>query len=337
MSHELEITKDGKVLFAYTGQDPWHGLGTKLHGRPTPKRIMQAAGLNNWDVQVEPFYKPANGVEQINDDLLGLITPAFGSMIASEVSGYLQRKMDGRVLDERVTMDWKPVQNEEAFDFFNEWIEAGDMTMETAGSLFDGQIVFALAKCGDDFEITPGDVVKPYMLFTNNFRYGYSTDIRMVNERVVCKNTHAVAFSETAKNRFSMSHVRKFDKERAKEGLGFTKNAFEAYRDTMRKLTAVQYTDEQLKEFAKKIFPVTGKNVKKVEFSRNAEDFLTIVDKQPGADFAPKSVFNLYNGVTFMASHMLGRTDEGRLAEAWYGKTQVKSNKALELCLEMVA
>jgi len=52
---------------------------------------------------------------------------------------------DGKVLDV-VGDDWNPVQNEEAFQFFSEYVLAGDMEMNTAGSLKGGRNVWALAK-----------------------------------------------------------------------------------------------------------------------------------------------------------------------------------------------
>ena len=44
---------------------------------------------------------------------------------------------------------------------------AGDMEMHTAGSLQDGQIVWALAKVKDSFELFKGDTVESYLLFSN--------------------------------------------------------------------------------------------------------------------------------------------------------------------------
>ena len=45
------------------------------------------------------------------------------------------------------------VQNEEAFEFFSEYCLAGDMSMETAGSLRDGKMVWGLAKVKESFDI----------------------------------------------------------------------------------------------------------------------------------------------------------------------------------------
>ena len=57
----------------------------------------------------------------------------------------LVRESDGRILT-NVGADWNPCQNETAFEFFTEFVMNGDMEMHTAGSLRDGQMVWALAK-----------------------------------------------------------------------------------------------------------------------------------------------------------------------------------------------
>jgi len=57
----------------------------------------------------------------------------------------LVRQSDGSILD-MVGDDWNPVQNEEAFQFFSDFVMAGDMEMNVAGSLKEGRNVFALAK-----------------------------------------------------------------------------------------------------------------------------------------------------------------------------------------------
>ena len=56
---------------------------------------------------------------------------------------------------------------------------AGDMEMHTAGSLQDGQIVWALAKVKDSFELFKGDTVESYLLFSNPHKYGeiYQCDV----------------------------------------------------------------------------------------------------------------------------------------------------------------
>ena len=100
-----------------------------------------------------------------------------------------------------VTAPWNPLQNAEAFKFFNDFVEAGDMTMETGGVLRDGQQVWALAKVGESFTLANGDKVEGYLLFSNPHQFGKSIDIRFVAIRVVCNNTLTFALEGSAKHK----------------------------------------------------------------------------------------------------------------------------------------
>ena len=165
MAHEIEFV-NGKAQMAYTGDVPWHGLGTAVPADLTPAQMLEAAGLD-WSVTKVPAFAKV-GDKQV----------AIGHSA-------LVRSMDDSILDV-VSDDWNPVQNQEAFEFFNDFVAAGDMEMHTAGSLKNGQIVWGLAKVKESFELFKGDRVDSYMLFTNFHKYGYSTDVRFTPIRTVC-------------------------------------------------------------------------------------------------------------------------------------------------------
>mgnify|MGYP003338780756 CR=1 FL=1 len=124
MAHMLEMKEDGTAYHVYVGETPWHNLGTRVPADLTPEQMLDAAGLN-WSVEKIPAYANVGG----KNLKIG--------------QSALVRDRDNKILDV-VSDDWNPVQNAEAFDFFNEFVAAGDMEMHTAGSLKDGQIVEAL-------------------------------------------------------------------------------------------------------------------------------------------------------------------------------------------------
>jgi len=83
------------------------------------------------------------------------------------------------------------------------------------------------------------------------------------------------------------------------------------------------------------ILSVAGGPDAKKELSRNAKVALSVVDTQPGADFARGSFWQLFNAVSFNVDHLMGRTQDSRLQSAWYGSNRNVKTKALETALEM--
>lgn len=300
MSHNIEFV-DGKACIAYAGEVPWHGLGKKVLPDLTPSQILQEAGLD-WEVYKEPAFA-----------IVG------GKKVAVGKSA-LVRSSDHSVLDV-VSSDWNPMQNSEAFDFFQEYVMAGDLEMHTAGSLKDGQLVWALAKTKESFTLFKNDTVEQYLLFTNPHMFGKSIDVRFTNVRVVCNNTLTLAHEEKTKKMVKVTHRREFDAESVKETLGIARTNFGMYKETAKFLGSKRFTDATVRQYFNEVFPlVTSKRETKKESSRNARIALEILDAQPGAEYARGSWWQAVNAVTFMNSHVIGRSKDNRVASMWYGK-----------------
>lgn len=314
MAHEIEFV-NGKAQMAYAGDLPWHGLGTRVPDDLTPEQMLEAAGLN-WEVEkIEAFAKV--GGKNVSVDRSALV-----------------RKTDNKILGV-VSNDWNPVQNSEAFEFFNDFIAEGDMEMHTAGSLRGGQIVWALAKVKDGFSLFGGDEVESYLHFTNFHQYGYSTDVRFTPIRVVCNNTLTLSLNTKVERMVKISHRREFDGDNVKLMLGIAAEKLAKYKEMAQFLGSKRYTNENVVDYFKRIFPVSGGDNAKKEISKNANVALGVLDTQPGAEFARGSWWQAFNTVTYLTDHLAGRTADTRLASAWYGYNKNLKTKALETALEM--
>jgi phage/plasmid-like protein (TIGR03299 family) len=319
MSHDLEIVK-GVAHMAYTGQAPWHSLGKKVPADLSPEQMLKAANLN-WTVEKIPGWVMINGKKS------PLNTHA------------LVRSSDHRILSE-VSQDWKPMQNIDAFNFFTEYCEAGDMEMNTAGSLRNGEIVWALAKVKDGFILTNGkkkDEVESYLLFVNPHQWARKIEVRFTPTRVVCWNTMSLALSERTKQAVKVGHKKEFDAAKVKEMLGIAHMKLEGYKDRAQQLVVKKYTDELIKEYMKTVFPVYTTNKEKPsqkELSNSAQRALAIVELSPGAKFAPGSWWNAFNACTFHIDHEVGLNDDTRLSSAWFGAGQKRKVVALNKAVE---
>jgi phage/plasmid-like protein (TIGR03299 family) len=314
MAHNLEIV-NGKAQMAYAGEKPWHGLGVEVPADLTPDQMLEAAGLD-WEVEkVEAYANVAGKNVQVGRSAL-------------------VRTSDNKILDV-VSNDWNPVQNSDAFEFFNDFIAEGDMEMHTAGSLAGGQIVWGLARVKESFELFGGDRVDSYLHFTNFHKYGFSTDVRFTPIRVVCNNTLTLSLNTKVEKMVKISHRREFDGDNVKLMLGIAHEKLAKYKEMATFLGSKRAKNEDVVEYFKRIFP-TGQNAKKQsEMCRNAKTALSIIETQPGAEFAEGSWWQAFNTVTYMTDHLLGRSSDTRLTSAWYGHNKGLKTKALETALEM--
>lgn len=309
MAHMVET-------MAYAGEVPWHGLGKRVLPDLTPEQMMEAAGVN-WTVRKVPAFANVDG-RQVSVGRSALI-----------------RESDNKVLDV-VGDDWNPVQNSEAFEFFNEFVMRGDMEMHTAGSLRDGKMVWALAKIKDGFTINKRDEVDSYLLFTNPQMYGKSIDVRHTPIRAVCNNTLTLALNTKSNNMVKVSHRTEFDAEAVKETLGLAHHKMEQYKEMGAFLSTKRYTADSIVEYFKNVFPVVtqGEGKARKDLSKGATTALDILETQPGAEFAPGTWWNAFNAVTFYTDHLAGRTADGRLTSAWYGPNRTLKQNALEQAVD---
>ena len=239
MAHEVET-------MAYAGQVPWHGLGFPVSDDLTPHEMMEAAGCD-WQVEKLPLNYT------IDDD---------GETLTVPNKEVLVRSSDYSVLD-IVGPNWNPLQNEDAFAFFKDFVAKGDMQMHTAGSLQDGKIIWALAKVSDTFEPVKGDVIEPYILLVNPHVRGKAIEARSTPIRVVCRNTMNFALSlQTNGSRITVNHNQAWDEDYVKSMLGLAKTSATKYAEQATFLATKFYEDATIDALGNDVFQCLCKTAK---------------------------------------------------------------------------
>lgn len=309
MSHEIEITQNGPAI-AYAGEVPWHGLGTRVPKDLTPQQMLRAAQLD-WEVEKVPGYFKKDGSE--------VLMPR----------SVLLRSSDGAILD-TVPNEWNPLQNEEAFQFFQDFVMAGDMEMHTAGSLKGGRIVWALAKINESFQVTTSrDVVESHLLFTNPHQFGKAIDVRFTPIRVVCHNTLSMALSQSQQV-VKTSHRVVFDPERVKLTLGVAHHLLDQYKLAAQFIATRRWTSDTLSQYFDFVFPSSSE-----EKSKKYELAHEVMDRQPGAEMSAGTWWQAFNAVTYITDHLHGRKQDTRLESAWFGTNRALKSLALNKAVEM--
>lgn len=314
MAHELEILDDGQASMAYVGESPWHGLGVEVEPGLTAKQMLVAAGLD-WKVQKTPNYtrfitKYVDGSEVEHEDGTEYIPTGEYSIL---------RETDGRILSPHVGANWEPVDNEKAFEFFTDFLKAGQMEMHTAGSLKGGEVVWGLAKIKDKFELFGGDLIEGYLFLSISHRHGLASVTDFTPIRVVCMNTLMMALNTKSKYSVSTNHRTAFDPEVVKLMMGIAGDQLHGYKEKAEFLGSKSYSGGAIKDYVRQLFPIGGAQKGSNELSRNAGRVLELIETQPGADFAPGTWWSVYNAATYFVDHEMTKTADSRLFNAWLG------------------
>jgi|TARA_B100000513_G_scaffold171031_1_gene86914 phage/plasmid-like protein (TIGR03299 family) len=313
MAHNVET-------MAYAGEVPWHGLGVPVSNDLTPNQMMKKAGLD-WTVEQIDSYVTV-GDKKIPTGMKALV-----------------RSSDNKVLT-NIGQVWNPVQNEDAFNFFSEYVLKGDMEMHTAGSLKGGQLVWALAKVKESFDLFGGDTVESYLLFSNPHKYGFSIDVRFTPIRVVCNNTLSLSLEAKAERSVKVGHRTEFNADEVKKALGIASAKLSQYKEMAEFLGSKRYNIDNLIEYYNTVFPRTAdKRVQNQELSvetlsKNAKAAFDAIELQPGAKYAEGSWWQAFNSVTYVTDHLQGRNPDNRLYSSWFGGNQIRKRDALKTALE---
>jgi len=314
MAHKVET-------MAYAGELPWHGLGVPVSNDLTPAQMQQKAGLD-WNVEKVDAFVNIGG-QQVKTGQQALVRTSDNTILTNVGEG------------------WNPVQNSEAFDFFTDFVMEGDMEMHTAGSLKNGQIVWALAKVKESFDVFGEDRVDSYMLFSNPHQYGKAIDVRFTPIRVVCNNTLTMSLNAQAERAVKIGHRTSFDPDLVKEKLGLATEKFAKYKEMAQFLGSKRFKVEDLIQYYNEVLPSTSRKEAEPlavtaydDLSLGAKMCYDALETQPGAEYGAGTWWQAFNSVTYFTDHHQGRNAENRLHSQWFGGNQLRKVKAAEKAVE---
>jgi phage/plasmid-like protein (TIGR03299 family) len=177
----------------YHGEIPWHGQGTCLDHPATAEEAIKAAGLD-WKVLLKFVYiTEATGAFNLE-----AFTPIHYRAVV--------RETDGQVYGV-VSPSYCPIQNHEAFGFFDSVVGEGKAIYHTAGSLGYGERIWILAKLSDPLDIA-GDEIERYLLLVNSHDGTQALQMFFTPVRVVCQNTLNMASAQRSSMTFYAKHTR---------------------------------------------------------------------------------------------------------------------------------
>ena len=335
MAHEFESG-------FYTQRPAWHGLGTVLKDAPTIEEALIKSGTD-WEVIEKPLYADLGqvyGNDNREDDLV------LASRIPSHKA--IVRATDSSILG-IVGENYRPVQNREAFQWFDFLLDSGDATLEAGGSLRNGQRIWVLAKMKDgDGDVLKNDPVASYMLLSNAHDGSMGVWLMFTPIRVVCMNTLSAALggaenAAKAGKAMSLRHTTNIldQMEMAKGLVNTAKRTFEDSLETYKAFAKKRITDKMFDEFFKKSYwseqELRLHDEGTLEKSRVYATVKRLYESGTGQDIpgARGTLWAAYNAVTEFVDHERGR-DDNRLSSSWFGSGNDLRSKAFKQAVKML-
>jgi phage/plasmid-like protein (TIGR03299 family) len=308
---------------AYVGQKPWHGLGKQLD--PTTP-------LETWRIEagLDFQYLGAPVRFQIDPDAEALTFPRRQVIYRSDTLAPMSVVSDS----------YKAVQPGEILEFFRDLIDGHGFQMETAGSLKDGAVVWALAKTGRDLALG-NDLNRQYALLMTSCDSLMATRATLTNVRVVCWNTLSLALHKEAANLIVTRHNTTFDADQVKANLGLVDKTWDEFGDIAREMAKTKLKDLDVKEAVLAIFGDPEKELKDQRHKRAMNNVVALFNGNGrSANFpaADGTAWGLLNAVTEHIDHYVGERNLGaRLTSAWMGPGEAIKRKAWQVCAKLAA
>lgn len=346
MSHEFESG-------LFVGDAAWHGLGLVITTPPaTTAEAMQLAGMS-WQVVEENVYRDVRGTAlPLEKDGYRLveIDPDYKRLVRSDNGFQLQV----------AKRNWTPVQNQEAFAWFDPLLADGDVELSAAVSLKQGRRVAITAKIKDAIgDVVNGDAVEGFLLLFNSHDGTLGVGVRFTNTRVVCHNTLQMnlnAFNRgieaTLGGSMTWNGKNASIKHTPNVGVGMTavREALDvhkrAFRQTMEEYRAMTKVQLKAGDFEKYLTDTLRPHCKfeVVSDLQAYKKLCSNFDSGAGMDVpgVRGTAWAAYNAVTDWTSHQRGRQSgdalenfRNRLDANWFGESAAIDRSAFKQALEL--
>lgn len=317
---------------AYVGEKPWHGQGKAVPANVPAKEMIKAAGLD-WVVAK----KPARGTK-----------PTTNSRGKEKFSRYeLVRLPRPGIKEVEVVLGivsnrYEPLQNSEAFNFFDPIVNQKTATYETAGALGDGERIWVLAQMPGSIKVVRGDDCLKYLLLSNSHTGQGSVIVKFTAVRVVCQNTLTMAMKD-GQSAFRVRHSAKMGERLDEVGelIATANQIYQEAEERFKKLAETQIKDgRMLEEYLASLFPKSKSQEKyqkhPPKWDHVTELFETSPDLQlPGVK---GTLWAAYNAVTRFEDYRVVKTenDDNRLNRVWFGAGADLKKNALTEAMRIV-
>jgi phage/plasmid-like protein (TIGR03299 family) len=297
-----------------TKPPPWHDLGIELNHPKTAREAIEMAGLDYTVVKKSLELK--TGLQQD--------TYATVRTDTNEVLGF-------------VNESYEPIQNIDAFTFFDTLVAKDEAIYETAGVLGKGERIWILAKLPGCINVHGNDIVNKYLLLTNSHSLNSHVRVKLTPIRVACNNTLTSALQGAGEVQISHTPDAVGYMEQAATMLGLSNSLYKQLDVMFNGMAVRKITQEQLWDYVQALVPNNeeSENTARTEKIRNS--VLQLHDSGRGAHLARGTVWGAFNSVAEYTDHMMLDEDSTtRLNSIWFGRGEQLKLKAFHLAEQLM-
>lgn len=317
----------------------WHGLGKVLE--TPPENMQEAMRLAGADWPVELRRMQVIGGGEVPDHRAVVRTKMDEHGVREDVLGIVGSR-------------YEPVQNAEAFRWFDPFIADGSCAVESAGVLKGGRVVWVLAKIqGEEAKAgnRDGDIALAYLMLSLSHDGSLPVQVSFTATRVVCWNTISAALRKANRDGSTrrLRHTASVhDNLRSvRDTIDLARRDFSAsaavWAELMRAQVAPTRAEEvaQFQSYMRRTFnPKAAEIIARGEDLpelRNENELWSTYTQGPGADSAGRTAWGLYQAATHYQDHIGGRTADSRLSATWFGAGRETRQRAFDNAVAMLA
>jgi phage/plasmid-like protein (TIGR03299 family) len=174
MAHNLNQRSDGSYAMMGLRLPAWHGLGQIIDKPVTDIEAERLAGMD-WEVELVPLCR---------SDMVGV--PTHCATVRSDTRDTLGV----------VGASFTPAQNRDLFKWVRGLESIGEVIIETAGAIGQGELVWVQCRCdGLKYDIN-GDIHRSYLSLINGHGGQHKLTVTGTDTREVCENTTNLILSD---------------------------------------------------------------------------------------------------------------------------------------------
>ncbi len=308
----------------YVGEPPWHGLGVQLDHPATAAEAIKAAQLD-WEVEKAPLAAIYQGADILINGSYAVIRKDVWETDAYPILGLVGRQ-------------YEPLQNAEAFAFFDPIVGQNAAVYHTAGALGNGERVWILAKLPEPIRVIGEDITDKYLLLSNSHDGSSAVQVKFTPIRVVCQNTLTIALRQGPTVRVVHNVSMRDRLVQAEQLLGIVNSRYQRIGEAFQEMVRVQIDQRKLNAYLQDVFPDPAEPEdeaawKRIRSHRERAERYFVHGRGNDQRGVSGTLWAAYNGIAEYVDYQLtgSRVSARRLDSVWFGQGYLIKARAYDM------